>query len=189
MDEKRTDLQTRIYNVQRQLNELRDTGNRAFKTVTVRVADPTAGPLDMILAYTMPGASWAPNYDARITGEDWQDVALTLSTARPARGGAAPKLRVWECFDPITLEARAREQAMAEQERRVSMRKVASAPMAMGLAFEMAPPEQDAQIAQATVEAGATTATFRIATAASIPSDNSPQKVPVTTAKLKAEPA
>jgi uncharacterized protein (TIGR02231 family) len=209
LDEKRTDLQTRINTVQRQLNELRGAGNRAFKTVTVRVAATTAGRLDVTLAYTVPGASWAPNYDARITsgertvelgyfglvrqntGEDWKDVALTLSTARPALGGAAPKLGVWELsvFDPIALEARAREQAMVEQERRMSMRKVASAPMAMGLAADMAPPEQDALIAQATVEAGATSATFRIATAASIPSDNSPQKVPVTTAKLKAEPA
>jgi uncharacterized protein (TIGR02231 family) len=171
LDEQRTDLQTKINTVQRQLNELRGAGNRAFKTVTVRVAATTAGRLDVTLAYTVPGASLAPNYDARITsgertvelgyfgivrqntGEDWKDVALTLSTARPALGGAAPKLGVWELsvFDPIVLEARAREQAMAEQERRMSMRKVASAPMAMGLAADMAPPEQDAVIARATV--------------------------------------
>ncbi len=207
LDEQRTDLQNKINTVQRQLNELRGAGNRAFKTVTVRVAAPMAGRLDVTLAYTVPGASWAPNYDARITsgeptielgyfglvrqntGEDWKDVALTLSTARPALGGAAPKLGVWELnvFDPIALEAQARQQALAQQEMRLSMRKVASAPMAM--AADMAAPAVDAEMATATVEAGATSATFRIATASSIPSDNSPQKVPVTSAKLKAEPA
>lgn len=207
LDEQRTDLQNKINTVQRQLNELRGAGNRAFKTVTVRVAAPMAGRLDVTLAYTVPGASWAPNYDARITsgeptielgyfglvrqntGEDWKDVALTLSTARPALGGAAPKLGVWELnvFDPIALEAQARQQALAQQEMRLSMRKVASAPMAM--AADMAAPAVDAEMATATVEAGATSATFRIATASSIPSDNSPQKVPVTSAKLKTEPA
>ena len=29
------------------------------------------------------------------TGEDWNDVSLTLSTARPNIGGAAPELRPW----------------------------------------------------------------------------------------------
>ena len=65
------------------------------------------------LRYAVPGASWAPSYDARLhvaeravelsyfglvrnsTGEDWNDVALTLSTARPNLGGGAPELRPW----------------------------------------------------------------------------------------------
>ena len=60
----------------------------------------------------MPGATWTPAYDARLraeravelayfgvvrngTGEDWKEVALTLSTARPSLGGGAPELRAW----------------------------------------------------------------------------------------------
>ena len=47
---------------------------------------------------------------------------------------------------------------------------------------------KDAEMAAATIETGATSAVFKIATAASVPSDNSPQKVPITTAKLAANP-
>jgi uncharacterized protein (TIGR02231 family) len=49
-----------------------------------------------------------------------------------------------------------------------------------------APAERAAEVAQATVETSATSATFRIAAPATIASDNAPQKVAVTTAKLAA---
>jgi uncharacterized protein (TIGR02231 family) len=47
---------------------------------------------------------------------------------------------------------------------------------------------KDAELAAATIEAGATSASFKIATTASVPSDNSPQKVPITGVTLKANP-
>jgi uncharacterized protein (TIGR02231 family) len=67
------------------------------------------------VSYTVRGARWAPLYDARLdsgtrerkpslelirraeivqqTGEDWQDVALTVSTVRTAKGGSGPELQ------------------------------------------------------------------------------------------------
>jgi uncharacterized protein (TIGR02231 family) len=210
LDDQREELQNKINTVQNQLNELRGTGGRAFKTVTVRVSAPQAGSLDVALSYTVPGASWAPSYDARVlsaeravalgyfgivrqsTGEDWKDVALTLSTARPGLGGAAPVLTVWnvDVFNPVLL------QAAAANERRREMSAKAAAPAAVnmqtftsgGLADAAAPEEKDAVMATATIEAGATSASFKIATSASVPSDNSPQKVPITSATLKAAP-
>lgn len=67
---------------------------------------------DLTVTYAVRGARWAPVYDARLatagakpalelvrraeirqeTGEDWSNVALTVSTVRVARGGAAPQL-------------------------------------------------------------------------------------------------
>jgi uncharacterized protein (TIGR02231 family) len=211
LDEQREELSNKINTVQNQLNELRGAGGRAFKTVTVRVSAPQAGSLDVALSYTVPGASWAPSYDARVqsseravnlgyfgivrqsTGEDWKDVALTLSTARPGLGGAAPVLSVWnlDVFNPIALRAQ------MENERRREMSAKAAAPAAVNMqAFTTnavgdmapAPEEKDAEMASATIEAGATSASFKIASAASVPSDNSPQKVPITSATLKAAP-
>ncbi len=207
LDEQREDLQNRIASAQNQMNELRGAGGKAFKIVTVRVAAAQAGSLDVSLAYTVPGASWVPSYDARVasserlvqldyfgivrqgTGEDWKDVALTLSTARPSMGGAAPVLSVWQLdiYNPIML----REQAVREAQGRSKARGPAPA-MAMDLAVtgvgNDAPEEKEADFAMATIEAGATSASFRIAVSSSIPSDNSPQKVPVTSASLKAVP-
>lgn len=67
---------------------------------------------ELTVTYAVRGARWAPVYDARLatagpkpalelvrraevsqqTGEDWSDVALTVSTVRVARGGSAPRL-------------------------------------------------------------------------------------------------
>jgi uncharacterized protein (TIGR02231 family) len=67
------------------------------------------------VSYTVRGARWAPLYDARLdsgtrerkpalelirraeivqqTGEDWSDVALSVSTVRTAKGGSGPELQ------------------------------------------------------------------------------------------------
>jgi uncharacterized protein (TIGR02231 family) len=211
LDEQREELQNKAATVQAQLQELRGAGGKAFKTVTVRVAAAQAGDLELSLAYTVPGASWVPSYDARVassertvqldyfgivrqsTGEDWKDVALTLSTARPSLGGAAPVLSVWQLdlYNPIAL----REQEARSRRNEMMMAK-AAAPAAVNMQtltsnvggtmddFEA----KAAAFAAATIEAGATSASFRIAVSCSIPSDNSPQKVPVTSAALKAAP-
>jgi uncharacterized protein (TIGR02231 family) len=209
LDEQREDLQNKTNTVQQQLNELRGAGGRGYKTVTVRVSAAQAGNLQVALSYAVPGATWSPSYDARVlsteravalgyfglvrqnTGEDWKDVALTLSTARPGLGGAAPVLSVWN-LDVFV----ARPAPVAYAERREMMAKSA-APAGVNmqsLTTNIALDEfdanslKDAETATATIEAGATSASFKIATTASIPSDNSPQKVPITSIKLTASP-
>ncbi len=216
LDEQREELQNKINTVQNQLNELRGAGGKAFKTVTVRVAAAQAGSLDVALSYTVPGASWVPSYDARLasaertvqleyfglvrqsTGEDWKDVMLTLSTARPSLGGAAPVLSVWnlDIFNPIAL----REREEKDRRDQYAMRKAnAPAPAMAGAvnmqtlttnadSIQLSPFEMTASLAGATIESGATSASFKIATSSSVPSDNSPQKVPITSASLKATP-
>jgi uncharacterized protein (TIGR02231 family) len=72
-----------------------------------------AGNLILDLAAVIPQAGWQPSYDVRLspdaktaeltframvrqqTGEDWKNIDLTLSTARPAAGGAPPELSPW----------------------------------------------------------------------------------------------
>ncbi|MBS0663506.1 MAG: mucoidy inhibitor MuiA family protein [Verrucomicrobia bacterium] len=213
--EQREDLQNKINTTQSQLNELQGAGGKAYKTVTVRVAATQAGSLDVAVSYTVPGASWAPNYDARVlsgeravaltyfglvrqsTGEDWKDVALTLSTARPNLGGAAPTMNPWnlDVFNAIAL--REKEVALSSFQMK-AMRGGANAPAANAADMQrfttnvagavQAPPEQEAELAQAAIEAGTTSASFKIASPSSIASDNAPQKVPVASFKLKANP-
>ena len=212
LDEQREELQNKINTAQNQLNELRGSGGRAFKTVTVRVSAAQAGSLDVALSYTVPGASWVPSYDARVlssdravnlgyfgivrqnTGEDWKDVALTLSTARPGLGGAAPVLSVWnvDIFNPVLL----RQAEMNERRREMSAKSAMPAAAAVNMqAFTTGsvdaangPVEKDAELASATIEAGATSASFKIATTSNVPSDNSPQKVPIMNTALKTAP-
>ena len=200
----RTELAAKIAAVEAQLNDLRGRtpARRSQKTVTIRLAATRPGSLDLTVSYAAPGASWTPAYDARLrtdtrtveltyygvirngTGEDWRNLALTLSTARPSLGGGAPELAPWivDVSRPVprptygsldtvklsTFEVRAKSRA---------------APAAAGavLEAEAAPMVADAEIAQASVETGTTSATFRVEAPVSLPSDRSTQKVAITT--------
>jgi uncharacterized protein (TIGR02231 family) len=80
--------------------------------VRIDLAAAAAGSASLRVTYSVRGARWVPLYDARLdtgapdrklelvrraeilqqTGEDWNDVALTVSTVRTAKGGSAPSL-------------------------------------------------------------------------------------------------
>ena len=157
----------------------------------VKVSVQAQGALEteLIVRYQVPNASWTPYYDARLitgakniapqltltrratitqrTSEPWRDVALTLSTTRPAAGSSAPELRpVTVDFVPDRPPAPVAEARDAEVMRK---RSVAAEPAAAP------PPPVAAQDAlggavkfeatveqQATIDAAAFQATFTV---------------------------
>lgn len=203
LNRQREALNNRIAAAQAQLNEARGQlpGRRAVKQITVRARATAAGAGQLEISYTSPGAQWSPVYRARLdsaarrvgfdyeaqvinrTGEPWNNVALTLSTARPSAGGAAPEPMAWVVEEsrpqPLAAAARLRGQ------------------FATGASMEMAEPMMaadkassdsyfDMNVAQASIEAGLTSATFKIDAPASVPADGTMQKVAITTLDLPA---
>jgi uncharacterized protein (TIGR02231 family) len=99
----------------------------------IAVSVATAGPVELTLSAAVDGAGWSPVHDLRLdraagtmtlsrgamawqdTGEDWADVALTLSTARPSDRAAPSAL--WSDLRRIVpreeAEAFARSPALA----------------------------------------------------------------------------
>ena len=205
LDTQREALQAKIEAVQQQLNELRGAGGRSVKTVTVRIAAASTGQLDLALSYALPGAAWAPAYDARLrtderaveltyfgvvrnnTGEDWKTVALTLSTARPSMGGGAPELDPWivDVMQARPMAAMRRDKMMMADEAAAPMQEFAGNFVAKAAAPAPRPIVEAATISAA-VESTATSATFKIPVAVTLASDNSTQKVGITTFKLAA---
>jgi uncharacterized protein (TIGR02231 family) len=207
IDEQKADLAAKQTALEQQLNELRGAGGKSYKTVTVRLAVTGPGRLEVALKYAVPGATWAPSYDARLhvadralelgyfglvrnaTGEDWNDIALTLSTARPSLGGGTPELAPWivDVARPVAEyaarggNAAVRMTEMAEK--RVAL--LAEAPPAP--AVESAEDKQFVASLSAVVEMGATSATFKIPVTVTLPANNTVQRVPIATAKLAAD--
>jgi uncharacterized protein (TIGR02231 family) len=94
-----------------------DRAARPPSKLEVKIDLAAAAPVKATLhvTYTVPNARWVPLYDARLdtgakdrkpslelvrraeitqaTGEDWSNVALTVSTVRSALGGRAPEIR------------------------------------------------------------------------------------------------
>ena len=204
--EQRDDLERQLSAAQGELGQLQGQLNRRTKTVTLRVNLARAGKLDLNVSYAVAGARWTPAYDARLrpadrsvdlgyfgvirqnTGEDWNNVKLTLSTARPALGGGAPKLNPW-IIDvaapppPMPAPVAAAAPAMRPEPRARQSPKAAYAEAAAG---DMAPVLEEAKVSTAEVQSEATSASFQIRTPATLPSDNSTQRVAIASAKLPA---
>jgi uncharacterized protein (TIGR02231 family) len=187
-----------------QLDQVRGNGSRSVKNIAVRLSVAQAGSLDVYLSYEIPGAVWRPSYDARAstadhkvtleysgivtqgTGEDWKGIELTLSTAHPSMGGAAPELRPWYVSK---LEAASRDgegymakSTLAGTRVRTDLKDIRSANSVVTAQFL-----QDIGSENAEVGTQATSATFRIPGATDLPSDKAPHKVEIAQIPLSAE--
>ncbi len=106
-------IRDKIDSLRRQRDEATGSHRKETKTVEVMLEVAREGNLTIDLSAVIPQAGWVPSYDVRLaadaktaeltframvrqqTGEDWNNVDLTLSTARPAAGGAPPELHPW----------------------------------------------------------------------------------------------
>jgi uncharacterized protein (TIGR02231 family) len=201
--ERKAALERDIEALRNQLARLQDTQARRSKTVTLRVNLARAGKVDLNLTYAVGGAHWTPAYDARLrlaersvdlgyfgvirqnTGEDWNNVKLTLSTARPSLGGGAPALQPWivdVAAPPPPPAPTARKQAEIAAESRAR----SGAPMEDAAYTLARPAPRPVEVVTAQVQNEATSASFQIKNPATLPSDNTTQRVAIAAAKLPA---
>ncbi len=217
LERDRAALGEKIAACEAQLNEIRgkQPGRRATKAVAVRLAAPAAGELEVRLSYAISGASWTPAYDARLrsaerkvqldafglvrnaTGEDWKNVELTLSTARPGLGGSAPEVAPWyvDVFErparPASGSAASSQRGSASEPAVFNNLRMLSTSSDQYFLNRSASAPASAEPAEATLAAAeiasaATSANFRIATPVTLASDNTPQRVPVGAATFAA---
>lgn len=103
------DANNKIQKLRNDLRGLR-TGQKQSYSVSLPFEADKPSTLSVDLSYQISNVSWEPIYDARLdvktgalqlvqygsvwqrTGEDWDDVSLTLSTAQPSRGAGLPDL-------------------------------------------------------------------------------------------------
>ncbi|MBU7585925.1 MAG: mucoidy inhibitor MuiA family protein, partial [Nostoc sp. TH1S01] len=155
-----------------------------------------AGEFELEVSYIVNRASWTPLYDLRVdsasntvhlsylaevtqnTGEDWQDVALSLSTAKPGLGTLPPKLEPWYID---TLRSRSLQRVLP----RPSLPTIAAAPAAAEAFFSQ--DEEDlasdapipAENVGATVSKEGSVVTFKLNGSGNIPSDGAPHKTTI----------
>ncbi len=199
-DAKVKDVNEQITRVQREISQLNASARKQSNTAKVVISLDAPASVTIDLTSIVYGPRWSPSYDIRAntagkqvtvasygsitqnTGEDWTDVKLSLSTAQPQIGGREPELHPWfvQEFKPRPMvggEIKAsyayesapqnnRMRQMMESDQAVTSELAAASPMVV----------QDA-----TVESGATAVVYQIPNTASIPSDNQPVRVAITT--------
>ena len=115
--EKIRKLDTEISELDEELKEMLEDlagetqkANQLQGEVTVRLFAAEAGAAQLVFHYLVPNANWYPSYAIRVSssdksmeivyqanlwqnsGEDWEDVAVTVSTSQPTRSGNVPEL-------------------------------------------------------------------------------------------------
>lgn len=207
VQQKRRDLARQIEKVNNDLNQRRTAQPRERLAAVVEVEIKRAGELTLELTYLVSGAGWTALYDLRLTetteptlqlmylgqvtqrsGEDWVDVAMTLSTARPALTTLQPDLKPWylNVYAPSPPMPAAQPRAASAGTLGASglMRKEEKAGEFEAQGFGMAPAPVAMEALSAQVSAEGASVTFQLVQKVSVPSDGSPHKVTVTTFDL-----
>jgi len=186
------DLEREIAKVKRELGGLR-SGRRDTLQARVHLAAAKGGAAVLTLRYQVTGAGWTPGYQARLdsehgrltlvqqaqvrqnTGESWDGVPLTLSTAQPARGLAVPELRPWviDFYTPSPV-ARMKREAPSKAMDGVAM--LAGAPA----------PAMEAKARLARVEASEFAVEYRVPGTVEVPSDNAWHRFTLTEQRFDA---
>jgi len=173
-----------------QLDKLRADQGRETRTVRVDLALAQAGTVEIELQYTVAGAGWRPIYDARLrtaadsvelacfgeviqrTGEDWENVALTLSTAIPSQGMEPAAFRPF--FLSVLSDA-----YEAKRQRNTALEAPAPAMMDMAAMGKAEQELAEAVNAAAIINAGGLATTFTAARREDVPCDGRGVRAPI----------
>lgn len=196
----RRDLERRQQKLKSLLDQKRSTRPRERYSALIDIEVLQPGDLTVELSYLVTGVGWKPLYDFRVAGESeklalevgylaqvtqssgeaWENVSLTLSTARPALASRLPELDPWYIgpMHPIPVP-------------RAATLSVAAAPAAMpqaakqGILGEVS--EQfGMEEVQATVDTSGASVTYQVPGTVTIPPDGASHKV--TVARFSLEP-
>jgi uncharacterized protein (TIGR02231 family) len=202
------DAQIRQRAIDRQVNELQTklysvAPNQISKMqVSVHLSAPAESDGTFKIRYRIANAGWAPFYDARLStpdaqkkskielvrraevmqssGESWNNVALTLSTARPLGATSAPDL--WEqeiqIFEPLQDKMRRDSEGLAQNKLELNApAPVAEADGNVGLAK----PKKDIVQKQADIEIAGFQALYNIQGKVSVDNSGTSKKVRIAT--------
>jgi len=187
------DLTNKIDVLRRELTQISGPTKKLKRSILVDLEVLEPGSLNLDVSYLVRGASWQSIYDARAdfeksevemvsyaivrqkTGEDWPEIEISLSTAKPAIGGRMPYISPWflrPYQSPRIVEKKALIESRLQYE-------------------EFAPPEklEEAKggIEYAVVEEKGIAVTYKLPKKATIKSDGSEYKLPISSQILKAD--
>lgn len=195
------ELDKKIEALENELAQIQ-TPNKIKRTIVVDAEVLKAGSLDILVSYRVFGAAWQPMYDARAvvekseaelvtygvvrqtTGEDWKDVEAILSTAKPSIGGRMPEVLSW--FLSFYHPRPRLPKGLAAKGMMVADSLQMDGGVQREADWEEMPMEQ-AEVAYADVQQKGVSVTYKIPRKATIKSDGSDVRLPVSSQNLAAK--
>jgi uncharacterized protein (TIGR02231 family) len=200
----RRELAQTLDRLRRELKNLQSARPKQRYVVTVELDVSAPGEFELALTYVVRNAGWKPLYDLRLaggalevtylaqvaqnTGEDWPDVALTLSTAEPVLSLVVPELDPWYIAPappPVPVAPAAPKRALARAP--AAPATPAAQPAAAGLLREEQVAYEPLALESAAVSEAGAALTYAIGGRADVPGNNDPRKVTVAVFDLDPE--
>ena len=198
LDEKAKSINGHILRLPRQINSENELYSKNTSEIVITVSARAATSATLEVDYVVANAGWYPVYDLRArntkspiqlnykanvfqrTGEEWENVGLTLSTANPSQGGVKPELYPWflDFYNPVAYR----------QFDKKALGRGAAAPrakMETGIAVEEEAPAQSLAELVGTVQTSLNTE-FRIAVPYTVASSSKPTLVDIQSHEVKA---
>ena len=181
---------TEVERIIRQMQELNNPREMSVQKMVLIVESKKEGAVTLGLTYFDADAGWRPAYQVWVDGatkginviygayvrqrsaQDWKDVQLTLSTARPQQGATAPKLDPWW---------------VSERQENAPRPMMAKARMTMAADTAMAGANAEMSFAPVEVQQMMTFAQFVLPGKNSLPSDGQEHRYVVSELPLKGE--
>jgi uncharacterized protein (TIGR02231 family) len=190
LDGEKRQIKDKTDALRRQRDEISGSGRKEAKTVEVTLEVSRPGNLTLALSAVTGQAGWEPAYDVRLatdgkttgltfralvrqlTGEDWNNVELNLSTARPAAGGAPPELYPWRLsfYRPMPMAAPVMSAPAPMKAKKMEARGILD--MEESDTSELMKEAAPAEYLTAQASSEQTSVSFRIPRPVDIPSDN-----------------
>ena len=184
--------------LQAELDQMRAARPRQRYEARLEVEVLAAGDFEVEVNYVVGRAGWRPLYDMRLregdaggaavvavtnlaeitqnTGQDWTNVRLSVSTARPALNQRAPELKPWfiDAYQPPQPQPRMYKAQMARESADVMHTMADEGPPMLAAMAAPAPMAAEIEVAEAQQEG--TAVSFLVAGGVDIPGDGTPKK-------------
>ena len=198
-DLKTRELQNKLQTLRLELARIEGPAQKMKRSIIVEVDAQKALTAPIALSYLVRGASWHPVYDARAdfeksqvelvsyailrqtTGDDWSNVNLAFSTARPSAGGNMPYVAPW-FLRPFVPRRFAEDKAAG-----LGRSKMAMQTMAFEKDEMMGPSATEPEVNYATAQEKGIAVVYAIPHKVSIKSDGTQNRIPVSSQLLRAD--
>ncbi|MEO0472622.1 MAG: mucoidy inhibitor MuiA family protein [Bacteroidota bacterium] len=195
-----------IQQIQQQIRDIRGRNQQQLWDLELEIDVAEEGDMHFKADYQVMGPSWEPRYEIRAfpqegevgiryqalvrqnTGEDWGNVALRISTARPKIGGNPPELK------PMLVDRvrppKPKVAAAPMKKSTVRASRSAGLEMAKEMSWGGAELEEAAPVMEspeAKVESESNSVRFHIDGASNVPPDNNQHQLNIMQTRIKAD--
>ena len=196
------ELDLKIDAKKRELSQIAGPARKMKRSIVVDLELSRAVKFDLSVSYLARGASWQPIYDARAnfdkaqvelvsyalvrqsTGEDWQDIDIILSTAKPSIGGNLPYVAPWILRPyqpkPMSKSFLGRGIKSMDQTQAFNVEALNAEPGIGGL-------EEKEEVQYSQAQEKGTAVVYKLNKKASVVSDGTEHKLPVSAQMLAAD--